>query len=335
MILKHKKILFISVSFFGYEKAIISKLKELGAEVDFYDDRPSNAAWYKAMIRFNKRFMDQPIRSYYAAIAKEVEQKNYDYFFAIKGEAIPREFILNFKKKHPQTQCIYYTFDPICEHPLSNNFLSLFHKTFSFDPDDAKTLESEFLPLFYIDIYEKGNTSENLNDKKYDLCCIGSTHTDRYLVISRLKKNLSQASLRWFCYFYAPSRLIFFLRKIFDREMKKFSTEDIYFSSLSHKEIFEIYKKSKAVVDINKPYQKGLTIRTFEVLATQCKLVTTNEAIKKYPFYSSDNILVIDREQPKIPLDFLQTEFCPIPQSIMKKYALEEWVKKIFTEYKS
>ena len=55
-ILQSKKILLFSVSFFNYEKIIAERLKELGADVDFYDERPSNSIFVKGLIRL-KRYL--------------------------------------------------------------------------------------------------------------------------------------------------------------------------------------------------------------------------------------------------------------------------------------
>jgi hypothetical protein len=74
--LKNKKILFVSVSFFNYEKAIVSKLEELGAIVDFYDDRPSNSLINKGIVRLNKKLISSKINHYYKKILKEINQEN-------------------------------------------------------------------------------------------------------------------------------------------------------------------------------------------------------------------------------------------------------------------
>ena len=72
--LKNKKILFVSVSFFNYEKAIVSKLEELGAIVDFYDDRPSNSLINKGIVRLNKKLISSKINHYYKKILKEMKK---------------------------------------------------------------------------------------------------------------------------------------------------------------------------------------------------------------------------------------------------------------------
>ena len=68
MNLSGKKILFLSANFFGYEKAITNRLQELGAEVDFFNERPSDSILSKGIIRVNKNFYFKKIKSYYQKI---------------------------------------------------------------------------------------------------------------------------------------------------------------------------------------------------------------------------------------------------------------------------
>lgn len=46
-------------------------------------------------------------------------------------------------------------------------------------------------------------------------------------------------------------------------------------------------------------------MRTFESLVPE-KLITTNKEIKKYPFYNSNNIFVIDRNNIQLDENFFK-----------------------------
>ena len=85
---KGKKILFFSASFFGYQNEIRNKLISLGAEVDFYDERPKNTFLYKALIRIDKRIVKHQIEKYYTEIINYTQHKEYDYVFFLKAEVI-------------------------------------------------------------------------------------------------------------------------------------------------------------------------------------------------------------------------------------------------------
>ena len=71
--LANKKILFIGPRFFGYEEEIRKNLINLGATVDFYDDRPSNDFFTKLFIRINFHYLVQrKIQQYYQLMLENI-----------------------------------------------------------------------------------------------------------------------------------------------------------------------------------------------------------------------------------------------------------------------
>ena len=66
--LENKKILFFSVQTFNIQVEIINKLEQLGARVTFYDERPGNNNFIKAIIRFKRSLVQKIIDDYYKEI---------------------------------------------------------------------------------------------------------------------------------------------------------------------------------------------------------------------------------------------------------------------------
>lgn len=83
------------------------------------------------------------------------------------------------------------------------------------------------------------------------------------------------------------------------------------------------------MVDIQKPNQVGLTIRTLELIASNKKFVTTNSEISKYNFYSKNNIAVLSRERPVIPNSLVTSKFIPIDKSVLDKYSIGFFLKEV------
>lgn len=326
--LNGKKIIFLSVSFFNYEKAIAKRLSDLGAEVDFYDERPSNSNFSKGIVRLNKRFYHLRINAYYKRIFQEIRNKRYDYFFLIKGEATPSFFLESIRETNPEIEMIYYNFDPLTEYPELIDHLKYFDKKFTFEYRDSVTYNMNFRPLFYLDEYK------NLNQLSvapiYDMVFIGSAHTDRYIVGEKIRAVADKLKLNSYFYYYAMGKIAFRLKKIIDKNLKQFDLAKVSFEKLNHQQIIDFYRKTKSVIDINKPFQNGLTIRTFEVLASGRKLITTNSDIINYPFYSPDNVLVIDRENIQLDPDFFKTDGKEIDQSILYKMSLNSFIECLF-----
>lgn len=326
--LKGKKILFFSVSFFKYENAIAKRLAELGAEVDFYDERPSNSNLSKGIIRIYKNLYHIKINQYYNKILSEIQYKKYDYFLLIKGEAMPAFFLEKIKENNPKMEMIYYNFDPLTEYPNLISNLKYFNKKFTFEYNDSIKFKLNFRPLFYVDEYKDLN--QNSQKRRYDIVFIGSAHTDRYIVGEKIREIADRQNMKSYFYYYAMGRLAFRLKKMIDKNLKQFDITKVSFDKLNHNQIIDFYKKTKSVLDINKPFQNGLTIRTFEVLASGRKLITTNSDIKNYPFYNPNNILVIDRENIQLSSDFFATDFMEIDEKILYKMSLDSFIECLF-----
>lgn len=58
-------------------------------------------------------------------------------------------------------------------------------------------------------------------------------------------------------------------------------------------------------------------------------IITTNQYIKHMPFYNPQNILIIDRDNPQIDLDFLKSKSIQTIHPEIKKLRIDYWVKQI------
>lgn len=328
--LKNKKVLYIGQSFFGYELEIKSMLESMGAIVDYYNERPSNTFWTKVFIRINaKQLINSKIKAYYDEILSKIQNIQYDYVFIVKIETIDKQILERLKANQKNAKFFLYMWDSIKNYKGKEKLLSYFDKSFSFDSDDVKTYnELIFLPLFYIPIYEKIKTQKII----YDICFIGSGHSDRYKLISEIKKRSTELGLSFYSFFFLQSKNIFLFRKLFDKRMQNAKIDDFSFISLSQEETLDIISQSKVVVDIEHPGQVGLTMRTLEMLGCQKKLITTNKSVKNYDFYNENNILVVDRNNIKFNKTFFELPYQKLSKDIYEKYSLKSWIKTIFSE---
>lgn len=331
--LKNRRILFISVATFNYEKEIAKELKYSGAIVDYYDERPSNSIFAKGIIRLKRSFYKNKIDSYYNNILDEINCYKYDYFFLIKGEVVPSFFIEKFRFKNPDCRLIFYTWDPFMNNKNSDIILKYFDKLFTFDSVDAKNFNLHFRPLFYLNDYKEVRNSL-MEETKYDLLFLGTAHSDRYVISNKLVNWCEKNKLKAYSYYYMQGKTVFLYKKIFDRSFKVFDIKKLSFVSLNIHEILALYKKSKVILDIHHPNQTGLTMRTIEVLGAGKKLITTNHEIKKYNFYNKKNIHLIDRENPVITREFIESNTEEIPPEFLEAMSINGWLKSIFINSK-
>ena len=327
----NKNILVLSVKFFNYENLIRDELTLMGAKVDLFDERPSNSFYSKAIIRLKRDFYQKSIDEHYKKIVGIIQNRRYDYFLLIKGEVVPVFFLEFLKSNNPGIKMIYYTFDSFKNNPNGLSLLSFFNRKFTFDREDSKKYNLSFRPLFFASEYASLNGDvDNVLD--YDLSFIGTAHSDRYSISQRINQWCDEFGFKMFNFYYSPSKILFNFKKFTDKNFVKFDRDKISFSSLTHSEIIDIYRKSKAVLDINHPGQSGLTMRTFETLGSGRKLVTTNEDIRSYPFFNTNNIFVIDRQNPTLQVDFFRNVFQEIESEIYFSMSLRGWLKELFEE---
>lgn len=324
--LENKNILYISPKFFGYEKIIKEKLENLGAVVDYFDDRPSNDFLTKVFIRLKlKFFVNKKINNYYNALYNYIKDKNYDYIFVVSPETFSFKELEIIKNLKPNAKTILYMWDSF-ENKNSFNTIELFDEVFSFDNRDAQKYDLSFLPLFYIEEYEKLETKKH----EFDITFIATAHSDRYKIAKKVNKVLD--NYKSYYYFYLPSKIMYYIRKYFVKNYEYGNIEDFSFKPLEHSKIFDYFSKSKVILDINHPNQYGLTMRTFECLGAKKKLITTNQNILEYDFYNPNNIMVINRNNPVIDKIFFDSLYEELESGVYKKYSIENWLKTIFRE---
>jgi len=325
--LNGKKILYIGPKFFGYENIIKSTLEEkFEAFVDFYDDRPSNDLWTKIFIRLKlKTLIKRKIDTYYTSIFNTIDNILYDYVFVVSPETLSVKELTILKNLQHHATFILYMWDSF-DNKNSLNTIHLFDRVITFDNHDAKKYHLYFHPLFYIETYAKIPSKELF----YDLCFIATAHSDRYLIAKKIEKELDQFSLKMISFLYLNTKLIYWGRRLFLKKYHYGPIADFSFEPMSQAEIISVISKSKAILDINHPSQVGLTMRTFEALGANKKLITTNTNIKQYDFYNANNITIIDRSNPHIDMGFFDSPYEPLDKEVYEKYSLYNWIITVF-----
>ncbi|MGZ6539902.1 MAG: hypothetical protein ACXVEB_16115 [Bacteroidia bacterium] len=324
--MENKKILLIAAKFFGYENDIKAELLKRGFSVDMVHDRPFNSASMKALTKLFPRLMQFIVQMYYESKFPHIFEKNYDIIFVIEGITLAKSALKRLREKNPQAQFILYVWDSVANRHHILDYKNEYDQVFTFDPDDAKKYQVQFRPLFYTEDFERKEPAAT----KYDVEFVGTVHSDRYPIISKILNHL-QNNCRKFIFLYFHTEWFFLYNRFTKSVYKNAHKSEFQFKPISKKEVAAIIASSFVTIDIEHPSQVGLTIRTFEVLGVRRKLATTNSSIKDYDFYDPQNILVLDRNNPVIPEDFFKTEYKELPANLYYKYSLKGWVDEVLS----
>jgi hypothetical protein len=329
--LKGKRILYLGPPFFGYENDIQKSLISMGAEVDFFNERVFVSTLGKILVRLGIHFLiNKAIKQHYKEIFECAQSQPYDYLFVVSPETMNKDFVAALKDVNPHIKTVLYMWDSISNKKNSNLLLPLFDRVLTFDPNDQLLYpQVEFLPLFYVPEFT-GKEKPSLSFS-YSVAFVGTVHSDRYKLVSAISQQLIKVGWPSYLFFYCPSKLLYFLKKIFTSEFDGVNISDVSFNPLSKTEVFDVMSLSSIVIDIEHPAQKGLTMRTIEMLASGRKLVTTNSEVLNYDFYKQSNICVVDRMNPVIPDVFINSQYVPVDPTIVAKYSLASWLDNIFS----
>lgn len=323
--IKGKRILFFAPAFFNYEKKIADKMRKMGAEVDMYDVRSVSTAFHRALLKIHPAIFYARSKRYYQRTIEQNKKKEYDYILIVKCDMIPISILYQFRKSFPHAKLCLYLWDSVKNIRGVQKKFRFFDTCHSFDSKDCRLYpELKLRPLFFADEFRK--TKESNPSYQYDISFLGTIHSDRFKLIRQIQELAAKHGLKCYWFLYLQSHFMYWIYKALKIEFKGVPESTFAFDKMSASAIAEVVEKSRIILDIQHPKQTGLTMRTIEMIGMNKKIITTNSAVKEYEFYTPNNIAVVDRNEIQIDLDFLKSDYSPIPNAIYEKYSLQSWV---------
>lgn len=324
-ILKGKKVIFFCPIFFGYENAILRELEDLGADVTFHSGRPSEHPWFKGFLRLFPLLAWLYSDSFFLSWLKRVGPKTCDLIFIVKGEGLSPNFLKALRARYPNSHVVLYLFDNLANCKYMELKFPYIDEIFSFDPLDCKAMQQfKYRPLFFLNEY----LGTDAKEQNHRLFFLGTLNGDRPKIIYKVLASLTRNVVCDY-WLYVRNRLELVIRRVFDRYLRKLDASRLLFTPMSFETIKSNLNRCDAVLDIEHPKQTGLTMRTFEVIASGKKLITTNGMIKDHDFYDPARICIIDRHAPSIPSDFMISQVPPLSENFIAKYSLHGWLLEI------
>ncbi|MGG5359126.1 MULTISPECIES: oligosaccharide biosynthesis protein Alg14 [unclassified Enterococcus] len=181
-------------------------------------------------------------------------------------------------------------------------------------------LEANALKLKHNSSFYSSEMKIPHNIPEYDLF-FGATNHGRKEKAEALKKEFDALGLRT-DYFILPLK---------GNEQAGYLPYPEYLERTSH---------SAGILELLREGQHGVTLRTFESVYFQKKLLTANKVISHYHFYDPENFFLLN-ERPLAELpDFLHRPYRPVEQKYLEFFDAQNWAKRfanydpnIFKEY--
>ncbi len=319
-----KRCLLIAPRFFGYERDIRAEIERRGAIVDWLPDRPFDTPAMTALTKLKPQWVSPAADRLYERLLNQMGATHYDIILVVNGQTLSSQWLQRLRTQFPTARTVLYMWDSIENRRGAVKNLPQFDALFTFDPLNSRQFGMRLRPLFFVKGFERVPTL----DFDYHLSFIGTAHTDRYAVIDRLRRHLaSEVRAYWYLYLQAP--WVYHAYRFAKPAMRRARPNEFQFVPLDKSKLQDVFARSRAIVDIEHPRQRGLTMRTFETMGSFKKLITTNTQVREYDFYRKENICVIDRSAPRLPAHFLESPFVPLAGEIYRRYSIEGWLDEV------
>lgn len=326
------KILFLAEPYMDLHLPIMEEMRRQGHDVTFIKDEHLLFDWHqpwrgmhdKLLMKF-KASLSNSYSRYWKKRIKNNDAFNdaYDLLFAINGCCVHKTLIKHLKKRSPLIKTVLYLWDNSLFYDYFHN-AHLFDKVATFDYNDHKKYGARLLPFYWLES-EIGDYAP-----KYWLSTVGSNHDGRLDICRKIYQSLASAPdyTNSMCIKTYNDKLMF---KILDTSIPEDNI--VIHKKKSIHEILQIIKESNCILDTDRESQSGTTPRLIWALAMGKKVVTTNKNIINFNFYSPQQILIIDRNNPEVPVDFISQS---LPDTFrtpnIDNLKINRWVNSLINE---
>jgi len=315
-----KKLLFIAPGYYGFNDVVFEGLKKYSG----YDVVHINSTLnyqYKNFLEkiynfFLKTFLKKNLKNIKRGehIQRIINLHDYDVLLVNRPDVLSNEDLNSALNKSKKSIVLFW--DSIQKIPSQESYIQKFDICYSFDTDDCKNYNLNYVTNFYFVKEKKATTN-------FDVCYL-ATYDKRIAEAQILFKyfNINNIS--------AKGKLFTYKSIPIKEELPK--NIEVIHEIIPFSDSYKFYLDSKIILDIAHSHQKGLSFRPYEAIGLNKKLITTNQEIITYDFYNPKNIFVIkDISNFTIPKSFLSEDYEQAEDWIKEKYYIKNWIKTILS----
>lgn len=314
------KICVISFDFWNYDEHIVDELRSKGIEAHHINIGAYKHKSFQARVQntLSKIVLHRNIKNErrQKMIIEELSNLGHqDQILVINPELIARGYHEQIKKL--TSRYIAYLYDSLARCPAEHLF-DLFDEIFTFDKNDAVNHNFRLITN-----YNYLPEEEFQPNTKFDLVYLAS-YDKRTEILSQMIPKLENLGLTY------QAKIVG--KKTWKKTLVTALNSEIEYSinRIKHRDIPQYYRNGKAVLDLIRDNQAGLSFRFFEAMALKKKVVTNNQTVKDYDFYHPQNIMVLNDDLSNLEKSFFETPYHELDPAIYQKYSIETWVDNVF-----
>ena len=338
-----RSLLLLAPSYMNIYKDIVEGLEKKGFTVTWIKDSQVSGnphiysiPWYrrKRLKNYNKE-----VKEFWTNTLNLPEyNKPFDYFLAIDGLMADEILFQILKERNPRIKKVLFVYDPIDGDYQIDYLFKYYDKVFSFDFGDCEKFNLEFLPIYWASAGEARGV-------KYDIFGLAALNYDKPQTIQFFQevKNFAKSKglseyIQLYCGKQNKYKNLFWVvvYKLLGKKYysnKELSENDLFTTkTLTPDEFRRTIQESKTILDVQAPNQDGLTARFMWALGLGKKIMTFNWNVKRYPFYSPEQILVLDNNFDEIK-SFIESDkaISEEKRELIDKYRIDNWLDTLLS----
>lgn len=280
--------------------------------------------FYRNLLRQREYKKNQLFLPYHDSFMQKIDEipGQADYCLMIWPGVFPSHFLQTLRDK--SRLMVHYNWETLefLEHEFYK--IRYFDKFMFFDPYDIgkrQEYADKLLPItsFWFDCYPVEEKTDN------SLFFIGSHAKQRIGDIRQFYHAAEEVGL--------PVDFHIGAKKPEEARKELGLPKVRYFSfneALPYRENLKMVQKAGILVDFLNNKHHGLSLRIFEAIGYDKKLITTNPTVTFYDFYHPDNIFVWNGSNTEELKTFMQKPYVPLPEKIKQKYSFGNWLNYVF-----
>lgn len=230
--------------------------------------------------------------------------------YIVQDTLITQKYLKWLRKMHPNAKIYFMYVNMVgkAKHVLPNEIPSSI-SVWTYDSHDAKK--------YGLNLYEGGYSRSFIGKKKqvrYDVVYVGADK-GRGENLLELQREMEELGLKTKFIITADGRLA---------KKKNYHSKPIPYSK-----VVELVNESRAVLNIVLPNQTGASLRDFESVFNEVKLITNNQSIKDYAFYKEENVFILGKRPLSELPTFLETPFIPVEDTVKYELTMDKVVESL------
>lgn len=219
-------------------------------------------------------------------------------------------FLKELKKINPNCKTVYWFTDIVTavQHTLRHfpdikllDICTSYDLVITYDPYDAKKYGFQYIETPYSINTKISSAIKN----DIDLFYVGKAkleNKERFNKIIKIYESAKKKNLH----------VDFYIAEV-PPEFQKYKDEIHYITFMPYEEVLDKLQACNCILEVAQKEETGTTLRFFESIAFNKKLIFTNPAMQNHPYFNKNNMQYLDCNKSQIDLDvdFIKTPAIP------------------------